>query len=155
MSQIDLQAEDQASLLSVKSIQPSPDTLSSMFSRLAISRLMRFMVLNFLFYPLELVKRLRTMTLTLLPIEVPLDSLNDPTSRTITPQVISAYMAAAGDFMEAVCYRTICTTLGTHVYAQLPYCLLRARKEFMWDANHNPADYGENLCRGEDLVQRW
>ncbi|KAH8094840.1 hypothetical protein BXZ70DRAFT_991717 [Cristinia sonorae] len=106
MSRIDLQAEDQTSLLSVESVQPSPDTLS------------------------KLVRRLRTMTLTLLPVEVPLESLDDPTSRIITPQVISAYMASAGDFVEA-----------------LPYCLLRARKEFMWDANHNPADYGENLGR--------
>ncbi|KAI0796957.1 hypothetical protein C8Q75DRAFT_218668 [Abortiporus biennis] len=100
------QAEDQVSLLSVKSVQASPDTLT------------------------KLVRRLRSLTLTLLPVEVPLDSLSDPTSRVITPQVISAYMAAAGDLLEA-----------------LPYCLLRARKEFMWDANHNPADYGENLGR--------
>ncbi|TCD69242.1 hypothetical protein EIP91_008345 [Steccherinum ochraceum] len=106
MSQIDLQTEDQTSLLSVKSVQPTPDTLS------------------------KLVRRLRAMTLQLLPVEVPDDSLNDPTSRIITPQVISAYMASAGDFVEA-----------------LPYCLLRARKEFMWDANHNAADYGENLGR--------
>ncbi|THH28802.1 hypothetical protein EUX98_g5390 [Antrodiella citrinella] len=39
-------------------------------------------------------------------------------------------MASAGDFLEA-----------------LPYCLIRARKEFMWDANYNPADYEENLGR--------
>ena len=26
--------------------------------------------------------------------------------------------------------------------------MLRARKEFIWDANHNPADYEENLGRG-------
>ncbi|EEB99442.1 hypothetical protein MPER_00885 [Moniliophthora perniciosa FA553] len=42
-------------------------------------------------------------------------------------------MAAAGDFIEA---------------GVLPYCLLRARAEFMWDANHNPADYDENYGRG-------
>ncbi|KAJ7167506.1 calcium activated cation channel [Mycena filopes] len=78
----------------------------------------------------KLVKRLRSLTLTLLPVEVDPDSINDPTSRVITPQVIKAYRAAAGDFVDA-----------------LPYCLLRARAEFMWDANHNPADYGENLGR--------
>ncbi|KAJ6538556.1 Ca2+-permeable cation channel activity protein [Mycena vulgaris] len=39
-------------------------------------------------------------------------------------------MTPAGDFVDA-----------------LPYCLLRARAEFMWDANHNPADYGRNLGR--------
>ncbi|KAI0346876.1 calcium activated cation channel [Trametopsis cervina] len=98
--------EDQASIHSVASVDPGPDTLT------------------------KLVRRLRTLTLTLLPLEVPLESINDPTSRIITPQVIQAYIASAGDLVEA-----------------LPYCLLRARKEFLWDANHNPADYDENLCR--------
>ncbi|KAI0082361.1 calcium activated cation channel [Panus rudis PR-1116 ss-1] len=98
--------EDQQAISSVSSVHPHPETLT------------------------KLVKRLRLMTLTLLPIEVPLESLNDPTSRVITPQVISAYIDAAGDFVEA-----------------LPYCLLRARKEFIYDANHNPADYEENMGR--------
>ena len=35
-----------------------------------------------------------------------------------------------------------------HFVPKLPYCLLRAHKEFIFDANHNPADYGENECRG-------
>ncbi|KAF9443331.1 calcium activated cation channel [Macrolepiota fuliginosa MF-IS2] len=78
----------------------------------------------------KLVRRLRALTLTLLPVEVDPDSINDPTSRIITPQVINAYQRAAGDFGDA-----------------LPYCLLRACAEFMWDANHNPADYGENYGR--------
>ncbi|CAA7260062.1 unnamed protein product [Cyclocybe aegerita] len=99
-------AEDNTSLISIQSHNPGPDTLT------------------------KLVKRLRGLTLVLLPVEVDPSSINDPTSRVITPQVISAYRAAAGDFTEA-----------------LPYCLLRARAEFMWDANHNPADYGENLGR--------
>ncbi|KAF5387843.1 hypothetical protein D9615_000601 [Tricholomella constricta] len=102
---------ERASLLSVKSAKPSPDTLT------------------------KLVKRLRALTLTLLPLEVDPASINDPTSRVITPQVISAYKAAAGDFTDA-----------------LPYCLLRARAEFMWDANHNPADYGENIGRGTSVA---
>ncbi|PBL02691.1 hypothetical protein ARMGADRAFT_1006022 [Armillaria gallica] len=93
------------SLLSVK-YTPSPDTLS------------------------KLVKRLRALTLTLLPVEVSPTSLSEPTSRIITPQVIAAYRKSAGDFVEA-----------------LPYCLLRARAEFMFDADHNPADYGENYGR--------
>lgn len=101
-----LDTEDQASLTSIQSIDPSPETLT------------------------KLIRRLRALTLQLLPIEVPPESISDPTSRIITPQVIKAYIAAAGDLVEA-----------------LPYCLLRARKEFMWDSNHNPADYGENLCR--------
>ncbi|KAF8915320.1 hypothetical protein CPB85DRAFT_1293894 [Mucidula mucida] len=97
---------ESSSLTSIRSVAPTPDTLT------------------------KLVKRLRALTLTLLPVEVHPDSLDDPTSRIITPQVISAYRAAAGDFVEA-----------------LPYCLLRARSEFMWDANHNVADYGENYGR--------
>lgn len=49
-----------------------------------------------------MVKRLRALTLTLLPVEVDPESVNDPTSRVITPQVISAYRVAAGDFELAV-----------------------------------------------------
>ncbi|KAF7355556.1 Calcium channel YVC1 [Mycena sanguinolenta] len=79
----------------------------------------------------KLIKRLRSLTLALLPVEVDPESINDPTSRVITPRVIDAYKRAAGDFVDA-----------------LPYCLLRARAEFLWDADHNPADYGENLGRG-------
>ncbi|KAI1796187.1 calcium activated cation channel [Ganoderma leucocontextum] len=90
----------------IETIDPSPDTITS------------------------LVRRVRILTLKLLPVEVPLDTISDPTSRIITPHVIDAYIAAAGDFTDA-----------------LPYCLLRARKEFIFDANHNPADYGENECR--------
>ncbi|KAH9948400.1 hypothetical protein B0H21DRAFT_690173 [Amylocystis lapponica] len=93
-------------VLSLDLFHPSPDTLTS------------------------LIKRLRILTLQLLPVEVPEESINEPTSRVITQQVINAYIAAAGDFLDA-----------------LPYCLLRARREFMWDANHNPADYGENFGR--------
>ncbi|KJA29836.1 hypothetical protein HYPSUDRAFT_60682 [Hypholoma sublateritium FD-334 SS-4] len=99
-------AEDPNSLVAIGCIKPAPDTLT------------------------KLIRRLRALTLELLPLEVDPDSLNDPTSRVITPQVISAFRASAGDFQDA-----------------LPYCLLRARAEFMWDANHNPADYGENLAR--------
>lgn len=94
-------------------------------------------------------KRLRALTLTLLPVEVNIESISEPTSRVITPQVISAYKGAAGDFTEAVSsiYDAI-DFLVHRVIHQLPYCLLRARAEFMWDANHNPADYGENRGRG-------
>ncbi|KAF9006592.1 hypothetical protein BDQ17DRAFT_1352015 [Cyathus striatus] len=97
---------ESVSLHSVTSVHPIPDTLT------------------------KLVKRLRALTFTLLPVEVDPASITDPTSRVITPEVIQAYRFAAGDFFEA-----------------LPYCLLRARAEFMYDANHNPADYGENLGR--------
>lgn len=58
----------------------------------------------------ELVKRLRALTLTLLPVEVDPDSINEATSRVITPQVISAYKAAAGDFVEAVRRALPCAT---------------------------------------------
>jgi hypothetical protein len=50
----------------------------------------------------ELIRRLRALTLELLPVEVEPSKINEPTSRVITPQVISAYRAAAGDFREAV-----------------------------------------------------
>jgi hypothetical protein len=53
----------------------------------------------------ELVRRLRALTLKLLPVEVDPQSINEPTSRIITPQVIMAYRAAAGDFVEAVSVR--------------------------------------------------
>lgn len=46
---------------------------------------------------------MRAMTLELLPVEVSPAAINEPTSRVITLQVISAYIAAAGDFHEAVC----------------------------------------------------
>ncbi|KAE9409981.1 hypothetical protein BT96DRAFT_962045 [Gymnopus androsaceus JB14] len=93
-------------LLPIKHVKPSPDTIT------------------------KLVKRLRALTLKLLPVEVEPKQLNEPTSRIITHQVISAFRAAAGDFDET-----------------LPYCLLRARAEFKWDADHDAADYDENFGR--------
>ncbi|KAH7343410.1 calcium activated cation channel [Rhizoctonia solani] len=112
----DVAMEDQVSLLSTSSVRPSPDTLT------------------------KLIKRIRALTLKLLPLEVELDAITDPTSRIVTPAVISAYIEAAGDFGEA-----------------LPYCLLRARQSFIWDANHDTADYGENMSRAmacETLARR-
>jgi hypothetical protein len=53
--------------------------------------------------PTELIKRLRLLTLTLLPLEVDPKTINDPTSRVITPKVIAAYTEAAGTLTEAVC----------------------------------------------------
>lgn len=49
-------------------------------------------------------KRLKALTLQLLPLEVDPQKLRQPTSTIITPQVIAAYQAAAGDFTEAVSY---------------------------------------------------
>ena len=37
-----------------------------------------------------------------MPLEVSVEAITDPTSRIITPAVISAYIEAAGDFGEAV-----------------------------------------------------
>jgi hypothetical protein len=48
------------------------------------------------------VNRLRALTLKLLPLEVSVEAINDPTSRVITVAVIDAYAKAAGDFHEAV-----------------------------------------------------
>lgn len=50
----------------------------------------------------ELVKRLRALTLTLLPVEVDPNSLKSPTSGVITPEVIAAYRAAGGNFDSTV-----------------------------------------------------
>ncbi|KAG8952607.1 hypothetical protein FRC04_003968 [Tulasnella sp. 424] len=98
--------EDRVSLVTTLSTHPAPDTVT------------------------KLIKRLRAMTLKLLPVQVETTTLVDPTSRVITPKVITAYSKAAGDFQDV-----------------LPYALLRARQSFMWDANANPSDYDENLAR--------
>lgn len=50
----------------------------------------------------ELIKRLRALTLRLLPLEVDVKTINDPTNRIITPLVMLSYMEAAGDFGDAV-----------------------------------------------------
>ncbi|KAG2155006.1 uncharacterized protein EDB93DRAFT_1080810 [Suillus bovinus] len=97
---------EQTSLMSSQLMKPSPDTLT------------------------KLVKRLRALATKLLPVEVDHKSINDPTSRVITPNVISAFLDAAGDLVEA-----------------LPYCLLRAHADFMREAYLNPADFGENRGR--------
>ena len=137
-----VQALETAPLVAVPCKKPSPDTLTSMC--LSSGPLI---CLNSL---VELVKRLRALTLTLLPVEVDPQSIKEPTGSVITPQVISAYIAAAGDFVDAV-GGTLSIMLGPNVSFfgyKLPYCLIRARVEFMWDANNNPADYGENYGRG-------
>lgn len=139
---------DGASIQSVRSVNPSVDTLAS--ERLQFGKEHRSTQwLNFVFAP-ELTKRLRAMTLTLLPLEVEPSSINDPTSRIITPQVISAYKAAAGDFTEAVSSSSSSAlfSLIHEECIQLPYCLLRARQQFMFDANRNVADFDENQGRG-------
>jgi hypothetical protein len=87
--------EERASLSSVKTLRPSPPIITS--TRTFVPH--RLANVN----NLELVKRVRALTLALLPVEVNAESINDPTSRVITPQVIAGYVAAAGDFVEAVC----------------------------------------------------
>jgi len=101
-----MEAEDGVSLLSVKSLHTTSKTIT------------------------KIVKRLRAMTLKLLPVEVDPEELKKPSSSIINPKVISSFQQAAGDYAEA-----------------LPYALLRARQTFMAEANSNPADYDENLCR--------
>lgn len=88
-------ADESASLLSCKSVRASPDTLNSE-SHTPVDR-----VQNVKLYA-ELVNRLRALTLKLLPVEVEPSTLNEPTSRIISPQVIKTYEDAAGDFLEAV-----------------------------------------------------
>jgi hypothetical protein len=88
--------EEQAPLVSsVKTLRPSPSTITST---------QEFVPHKFTdTISLELIKRVRALTLALLPVEVDAGSINDPTSRVITPHVIEGYVAAAGDFVEAVC----------------------------------------------------
>jgi hypothetical protein len=74
---------------------PAPDTITSTFCYPEFRQ-------NVSYVSLELVKRLRAMTLALLPVEVDPESLNSSMSRIITPQVIAAYRVAAGDFELAV-----------------------------------------------------
>lgn len=88
--------DDGAALMPVKECNPSPDTLTS--TRFEF----RSTPNTDAFTAPELVRRLRAMTLQLLPVEVDPPSISEPTSRVITPQVIAAYKAAAGDFVEAV-----------------------------------------------------
>jgi hypothetical protein len=91
----DAAIEDQVSLLSTKSVRPSPDTLASK----SISSPPRTVIYQLVS---ELIKRIRALTLKLLPVEVESEIITDPTSRVITPAVIAAYIQAAGDFGEAV-----------------------------------------------------
>ncbi|KAI0000012.1 hypothetical protein BJV77DRAFT_1058294 [Russula vinacea] len=106
--------EEGGSSVFVKPLVPTPETLA------------------------KLIKRLCILTMTLLPLEVDPDSINDPTSRVITPKVIIAYIQAAG---------TLLRRYAAPLRDNLPYCLLRARRDFMIEANRNAADYGENRGR--------
>jgi hypothetical protein len=67
---------------------------------------------------------MKALTLTLLPIEVDPATLEDVTSRTITPQVVSAYISAAGDFVEAVSGCAAVTIFLTiYIYNAAAVCL--------------------------------
>lgn len=50
----------------------------------------------------ELVKRIRALTLRLLPIEVDEDDITAASSSIITQEVVEAYEEVGGDFKEAV-----------------------------------------------------
>ena len=67
------------------------------------------------------------MTLKLLPVEVPQDTISDPTGRIITPQVINAYIAAAGDFMEAVSAHNWSDICAVHLAACSYHTVCSAR----------------------------
>ncbi|KAH0839846.1 hypothetical protein J3R83DRAFT_796 [Lanmaoa asiatica] len=119
---------EQAHMLPPEWAKPSPDTLTSASGSYPPLFTGRICVqLNDV---VELIKRLRALTLKLLPLEVDVKTINDPTSRIITPLVMLSYMEAAGDFGDA-----------------LPYCLLRAHSEFLREARRNPANHDENLGR--------
>ncbi|WVR03896.1 hypothetical protein IAU60_000895 [Kwoniella sp. DSM 27419] len=90
-----LAVEDQRSILSARSVQPEPDTIS------------------------KLVKRCRALILRLLPVEVEASQITDATSSIITPEVIVAFAKAGGDFGEAVpfCLLRAKATFMTEAYA--------------------------------------
>jgi len=50
----------------------------------------------------EIVKRLRAMTIKLLPVQVEMSQISDATSNIITPEVVKAFAQSGGDFAEAV-----------------------------------------------------
>ncbi|KAL7413036.1 calcium activated cation channel [Mrakia frigida] len=102
----DIEDADLTSLLSNWSIMPEPDTAT------------------------KIIKRVRAMILKLLPVQVDLELISDPTSAIISPAVIKAFAQAGGDFTNA-----------------MPFCLLAARASFIRDARLFPPDYDENLCR--------
>lgn len=87
--------DDRASFTSIQSLHASPDSITSKPPEFLDQPQSRLQCI-------ELVTRIRAMTMELLPVEVNTASINEPTSRVITPQVISTYIAAAGDFHEAV-----------------------------------------------------
>lgn len=76
-------------------MNPSAATLSSLFHSFTWRKLSNKIA--------EIIKRIRALTFKLLPVQVELSTLSEPTSRVITPKVIEAYAKAAGDFGEAVC----------------------------------------------------
>lgn len=82
------------SLLSIKSVHASPDAVTSKF---IVTRKVVYVKMS-----VELVKRLRALTLTLIPVELDPKDLIIPTSRIISPRVITKFQQAAGDYEEAV-----------------------------------------------------
>ena len=76
-----------------------------------------------------LTRRVRALTLKLLPLEVPEDSISDPTSRIITPRVINAYIAAAGDFVEAVSILLISSAVSPGSAASRSYRIVSFSRE--------------------------
>lgn len=98
----DQDPEDERALLPPEWKKPSPDTLTS-----ALSLYLNLYYTNLLTNVntktvAELIKRLRALTLRLLPLEVDVKIINEPINRIITPRVMLAYMEAAGDFGDAV-----------------------------------------------------
>lgn len=70
----------------------------------------------------DLIKRVRALTLRLLPVEVAPEAIDDPTSRVITPQVIDAYIEASGDFVNAVSHRDCMHETDTDARSVAPIC---------------------------------
>ena len=65
---------------------------------------------------LELVKRLRALTLTLIPVQIDPKDLVAPTSRIISPHVIQKFEQSAGDYQEAVSSSSLTFFSNSHSY---------------------------------------
>ncbi|KAI5480689.1 calcium activated cation channel [Pseudohyphozyma bogoriensis] len=78
----------------------------------------------------RLIKRIRALTMELLPIQVDPDELMSPTSSIITAEVVESYSKIGGSFQHVV-----------------PFALLEARRYFRAMAYLNPSDSDENNGR--------
>jgi hypothetical protein len=111
---------DMASLLSNWSVMPEPDTCTRpchplpSFLPFSFPSARLSLTEGLVSRDAGLVKRYRAMVFKLIPVQVSLDLITEPTSSILTPVVILAFAEAAGDFTNVS-----------------PFCLLTARSSFI------------------------